>query len=71
MTISLFLSVIFLLAHIVLVPQIENTYLGVATLIFAQAGYIAMLCIAQSTESKLKSRIKDLEDSLNDMEDNR
>ena len=61
---SIFIGVVFIIIQMVFVPQIENVYWSTALTLLAGSGYIITLIVAYSKEYSLKSRIKVLEDRV-------
>lgn len=65
---SIFIGVICIVIQMVIVPQIENSIWSLAIMLLAGTGYLIATIIASDKYNKLKSRIKTLEDKLNDKE---
>ena len=66
---SIFIGVVCIIIQMVIVPQIENANWSMAIMILAYIGYLIAMIIATDIYDKLKSRIKALEDKLNDKEE--
>lgn len=68
MIIPTIICVVLIITQMVFIPQIENVYWCGILMFLSQLTYVIVLGIAYNAECKLKSRIKALEDKLNDKE---
>lgn len=64
MIISIFIGVVCIITQMALAPQIENFHWRVAIMMLAGIGYFVSLIIASDRYNKLASRIKTLEDKV-------